>query len=266
MGSNINGPSLIRVPHWASDPLGVYYLYFAHHRGDYIRLAYADRLEGPWTVYGPGTVHLAESYCLDHVASPDVHIDDASRTVRMYYHGHIHEGEQGSKVAISSDGIHFECRSETLGNPYLRVFNWDGWYYGLAMPGVFYRSQDGLTGFERGPVLFNEHMRHAAVMIRNGILYVFYSVVGDCPECILLARIDITGTWTEWRESAPTTVLEPETAYEGVDMPLEPSIRGLAVGPVRQLRDPCVFEERGKTYLLYSVAGEQGIAIAELPD
>ncbi|MBI3972242.1 MAG: hypothetical protein HY332_13225, partial [Chloroflexi bacterium] len=42
MGDNINGPSLIRVPDWVDDPLGRYYLYFAHHRGTYIRLAYAD--------------------------------------------------------------------------------------------------------------------------------------------------------------------------------------------------------------------------------
>ena len=47
MGSNINGPSLIRVPDWVENPLGKYYLYFANHKGRYIRLAYADRLEGP---------------------------------------------------------------------------------------------------------------------------------------------------------------------------------------------------------------------------
>jgi len=266
IGANINGPSLVRVPDWVDDPLGVYYLYFAHHRGDYIRMAYADRLEGPWTVYGPGTVQLADSHCLDHVASPDIHIDDESRTIRMYYHGHVSDSEQGSKVAISSDGITFDCLPETLGNPYLRMFKWDGYHYGLAMPGVFNRSTDGLTGFEKGPVLFNEHMRHSAVTIRDGVLYVFYSVVGDCSERILLAKIDIADIWSEWRESDPVIVLEPETEYEGVNMPLQPSIRGLADGPVRQLRDPCVFEEHGRTYLLYSVAGEQGIGVAELLD
>ncbi|MBI2946207.1 MAG: hypothetical protein HYY23_01070, partial [Verrucomicrobia bacterium] len=40
-GNNINGPSLIRVPGWVKSPLGRYYLYFAHHSGQYIRLAYA---------------------------------------------------------------------------------------------------------------------------------------------------------------------------------------------------------------------------------
>jgi hypothetical protein len=42
MGGNIAGPSLIRVPDWIERPLGRYYLYFADHKGDYIRLAYAD--------------------------------------------------------------------------------------------------------------------------------------------------------------------------------------------------------------------------------
>ena len=39
-GDNINGPSLIRIPDWIpaserADPSAVYYLYFAHHTGDY---------------------------------------------------------------------------------------------------------------------------------------------------------------------------------------------------------------------------------------
>ena len=40
MGSadeNINGPSLIRAPQWLKNKLGKYYLYFAHHEGQYIR-------------------------------------------------------------------------------------------------------------------------------------------------------------------------------------------------------------------------------------
>jgi hypothetical protein len=47
-GENINGPSLIRAPRWLKKPLGRYYLYFAHHQGTYIRLAYANNRLGPW--------------------------------------------------------------------------------------------------------------------------------------------------------------------------------------------------------------------------
>ncbi|MBC7237378.1 MAG: hypothetical protein H5T69_16175, partial [Chloroflexi bacterium] len=75
MGGNINGPSLIRVPDWLPDPLGRYYLYFGDHRGTYIRLAYADSLEGPWSIYTPGVLALEDSFFVHHLASPDVHVD-----------------------------------------------------------------------------------------------------------------------------------------------------------------------------------------------
>src|SRR5262249_17714167 len=58
MGDNINGPSLIRVPDWVEKPLGRYYLYFAHHDGRYIRLAYSDDLLGPWTMHRKGALPL----------------------------------------------------------------------------------------------------------------------------------------------------------------------------------------------------------------
>ena len=35
-----------------------YYLYFAHHKGSYIRLAYGDAVAGPWTVFEPGVLSL----------------------------------------------------------------------------------------------------------------------------------------------------------------------------------------------------------------
>ena len=62
MGSNINGPSLIRVPEWVEEPFGRYYLYFADHKGSYIRLACADALAGPWRMYTPGTLTLEASH------------------------------------------------------------------------------------------------------------------------------------------------------------------------------------------------------------
>ena len=61
IGANIQGPSLIRTPDWLPNRLGRYYLYFADHKGSYIRLAYADSLEGPWAIHVPGSLHLPES-------------------------------------------------------------------------------------------------------------------------------------------------------------------------------------------------------------
>lgn len=274
IGNNLNGPSLIRVPDWVEKPLGRYYLYFAHHTGKYIRLAYADRIQGPWKVYEPGTLQLgAVSNCHDHIASPDVHVDEAHRQIRMYFHcpaeGTGHEIEiQKTFVALSSDGLHFSAIETPLGAPYFRVFRWGGQYYALARAGVLLRSADGVTPFETGPTLFNEDpqlvLRHAAVDVQGNRLAVYYSRIGDRPERILLSHISLTRDWKMWKPSPSVTVISPETSAEGIDRPLETSQIGEAEGRVRQLRDPAIFHDGGKTFLLYSIAGESGISIAEL--
>jgi hypothetical protein len=132
------------------------------------------------------------------------------------------------------------------------------------MPGIFYRSDSSLSGFERGPQLFTEDMRHSAVTVRENILFVFYTDVGDDPERILVSMIDLSTDWESWKESSSAVVLEPEKDWEGGLMPAEPSVRGYARSFVRELRDPALFEEEGRTYLLYAVGGESGIAIAQI--
>jgi len=270
MGDNINGPSLIRIPDWIEKPLGRYYLYFAHHDGRYIRLAYSNDLLGPWTTYRDGVLPIPDALFAGHVASPDVHVDHLQRQIHMYYHGSDTAsgggGMQVTRVATSHDGLHFTPLSELLGRPYFRVFQWSGYHYALAMPGVFYRSRDGLTGFEEGPTLFTRNMRHSALKLDGNILFVFYTNAGDCPERILLSTIDLTSDWMGWTALEPIIVLEPELDYEGGNLPREPSKRGLVTKPVCQLRDPAIFREEGRTYLLYSVAGEYGITIAEIKE
>lgn len=268
MGSNINGPSLVRVPDWVKNPLGKYYLYFAHHLGDYIRLAYADDLTGPWTIYTPGVLDLKDSFFTHHLASPDMIVNEEQQEIRMYYHGmDIPDPDlpgQFERVAVSKDGLVFTAYEELLGLSYFRTFQWAGYTYALAMPGKFYRSLDGLTNFEGGPVLFSRSMRHSAVRIDQGVLQVFYTNAGDCPESILLTTIDLKHDWNNWQTTKPITIMEPETEYEGGSLPLEPSARGAILEPARQLRDPCLYEEDDRLYLLYCVAGESGIAVAEI--
>ena len=147
IGLNIQGPSLIRVPDWIDDSLGAYYLYFADHKGSYIRLAYADEVVGPWRVHPPGSLHLAQSGFLTappavpsaelaqfearyrargpishdvlaeittpHIASPDVHVDAKQRRILMYFHG-LEASEIRSRVwrsrrtaSISSPGLRY---------------------------------------------------------------------------------------------------------------------------------------------------------------
>jgi hypothetical protein len=273
LGTNINGPSLIRVPDWVQHPLGRYYLYFAHHTGNYIRLAYADRLTGPWKIYEAGTLKLSEApACADHIASPDVHVDAAHKQIKMYFHCPTNAADvansQRTFLSTSNDGLRFAAETTALGPYYFRVFQWGGYYYAIARAGVFLRSRDGVSKFEEGPSLFgqdpNHLLRHAAVDLRGDTLRVYYSRIGDTPERILLSQIHLTPDWTKWKPSAPEEVIRPTMEYEGAKLPLKPSEFSLAPHPVNELRDPAIFREDGKTYLLYTIAGESGIAIAEL--
>ena len=276
MGANVAGPSLIRVPEWVEAPLGRYYLYFADHEGTYIRLAYADELTGPWRTHEPGALDIADSHfpttcppcsgpgdVYAHIASPDVHVDHERRQIVMYFHGRD-VGRQVTRVATSPDGLRFSARPEILGRPYFRAFEHEGWTYALAMPGHLYRSRDGLSGFVEGPRLFDDDMRHSALLKRGSTLHVFYTRAGEAPERILHATIELSGDWRSWKESPAVEVLRPEHAWEGADLPAEPSRRGSVSVPVNQLRDPAVLEEDGRIYLLYSVAGERGIALASV--
>ena len=59
-------------------------------------------------------------------------------------------------------------------------------------------------------------------------------------------------------------MLAPTAAYECADLPNQPSESGDISTPVKQIRDPFVFEDEGRTFLFYSLCGEQGIAAARI--
>jgi hypothetical protein len=117
-------------------------MYFAHHRGMYIRLAYADSLHGPWKVYTPGVLNVSETALFrpqpdpayeiygvyTHVASPEVLVDDANKRIIMWVHGQFSDGKkwpddpieahawlrrngynQVTQVTVSTDGLHFRA-------------------------------------------------------------------------------------------------------------------------------------------------------------
>lgn len=302
LGDNVNGPTVIRMPPWIANPPGRYAMYFAHHMGRYIRVAFADRLEGPWRIQEGGVLPVGQTAfdrqqpdppeALDdfytHVASPEVALDEAGRRLILWVHGWWTEGQrwpaaptaarqwarehgygQFTQVATSSDGLTFQSHPAITRTSYLRVFALDGWWYGVSRLGLLSRSRDPLGSFELGPNPFRDgsyanRVRHVAVLRRDRALYVFFTAIGDTPERILVSRISLSGDWTTWRASMPVDVLAPETAYECASLPLAASEAGDVKGPVRQLRDPAIFEEDGRILLFYSVCGEQGIAAAEV--
>jgi len=285
---NINNPSLVRVPGWVKSKLGCYYLYFSHHEGTHLRLAYADDLRGPWKIYTPGVLSCDSlPWQPDHIASPDVLIDEDHKKFFMYFHtptapmiksDHPDYYKLGLSIpqrtflALSADGLNFTLDSENeLAQFYLRVWRWKGYWYGLARAAVpLYRSKDG-RAFEEIPGPFNvypeefQHIRHVAVMHNEDILTVFYTRLYDAPESIFMVRLTMTDNWEHWKiVEKPSLVLAPETGYEGVHLPLVPSQLGSTRGFENALRDPYIFRENGRLYLLYCVLAERGIAIAEM--
>lgn len=260
------GPSVIRVPEWIDGAPGLYAMYFAHHKGGHLRVAFADDVRGPWTVHAPGVGVLGledvEGLIEDHIASPDVHVDEARQRLVMYFHGPVDGGQfdQRTFVATSTDATHFKVASnEDLGEPYFRVFWHRGFAYTPGRLGPFTRSRDGFTNFESGPTLFDNRVRHYACVPWNDELFVFYSRKAENPERIRLrtihladpARPGLGADWSGWTLSTPREVLRPTEPYER-----QPGPRTL---------DPHVFfDVDGTAYLFYSGGHEQAIAGAEL--
>ena len=271
LGNNINGPSLIKVPDWIENPLGKYYLYFAHHEGNHIRMAYSDTIDGDWKVYDKGTLKLEESECRDHIASPDVHVDNENKRIVMYYHGKVKTDNaphnQCSFVSFSKNGLDFCSNSGILGMFYFRVFKYNNKFYAIAknknIDGVLYQSDNWDGEFEP---IFNliPNMRHCDVLVENNNLYIFYTVVGDSPESILLCKIKMDEDIDKWEILSTETIMKPELEYEGSKLPLTPSNFGSADYPVNQVRDPNVFVNGKDLYLLYSTSGEMGIGLSKL--
>ncbi|MEM7215501.1 MAG: hypothetical protein AAF423_08160, partial [Pseudomonadota bacterium] len=211
-------------------------------------------------------------YTYAHIASPDVHVDADTKQLRMYYQGLLPDGDQMTRVAYSMDGLSFTPEDPLLGPPYFRAISHDGRIYVISWGGQFLRSSSWDGPFEAGPILSgignpgqpDRILRHAALIIRNEMLHVFYSCIGDRPESILHTELPLSENWDTWTAQPEIMLLEPSLEWEGGELSLEKSEVGAAEKTVRELRDPCIYEEDGRTYLLYSGAGEAGIGLAEI--
>jgi len=257
-------------------------------------MAYADNLLGPYTVYTPGVLPIEATLFERHIASPDVHVDDQTKTIRMFYHGAGFTGPKYRKInqntchATSPDGLSYTCDRICIGPAYMRVWYWNGKWYGFGGGGgrALWASDDFRKPFQPGPRLeikgenfaqTNElqdikeepnkliyRMRHTAVDLRNYMLDIYYSNVGDHPERIKRTTIDLRGDWTTWRGTTPQEILRTEKDYEGVNEPNEASTGGADHQAVHQVRDPYIYNQDGRRYLVYSVAGEKGLGVAEI--
>ena len=311
-GENINGPSMIRIPDWIdpadrADPSAQYYLYFAHHDGEYIRMAWAADIEGPYTLYndlgsrggrgvldnhGPdnnnptdGDILLTNDVVIgfNHLASPDVIIDDVNQRIILYFHSGpsffvngVQDNSQVTWVSTSDFGLDFYANigPTHLGASYFRIFEHNNLLHALDNGGRINRAisstdpwaappgHDFLDRLWERPTdhLFNDaieepssqlRVRHTGVKMEGNQLQVFYSRRGEFQERIQLSFVDVTPpNLADW-------VVTPANASGFLD-PIEiltpnPGWEGgerlldnseaSAGVDVNQLRDPDIFED-----------------------
>ena len=307
--ANINGPSVVRMPDWAAGRRGRYHLYFGHHKGKSIRLAYADDLAGRWRMHPDPVLHLADSffepedppfdpslpqphwvaglkgdYLYAHIASPDVHVDDdgpdddgpendRTRRFVMYFHGLLRNGDQQSRVAFSTDGLHFTAQEPLIGPPYLRGARLGGWLYLAMWGGRLARARHWTGPFDLAPPeILPPHLtggpgrqiRHGHLFAHQGRLHLTGSRIGDAPEALLHCELIPAENWADWRFGPVRELLRPAAGWEGGDTPPTASEMGTVMGRVNQLRDPALFLDDGQVYLTYCGGGENGIGMARV--
>ena len=285
IGNNINGPSLIKAPNWLPNCLGRYYLYFGHHFGQNIRMAFSNNLTGPWNIYKGGVLHLKETPfthkrpnakqpqwateegvdgLYPHIASPDVHINMKEKSLEMFFHGLDHDGEQRSLRALSNDGLTWWVQSQRIKQTYLRVFCYKNIKYALGWGGQILRQNSDGT-FELGPWSFGDQgHRHASALVQGDKLHVVWTRIGDAPEQILYSSIDISLPWRDWYATEGQVILKPKFDWEGANLPISNSTVGGLTKQEHALRDPFLFEQNEEIYMLYAGGGETCIGIAKL--
>ena len=282
LGDNINGPSLVVRPDWAPGP-GRYMLYFAHHMGRYIRLAFADVLTGPWHIHEPGVLPLAETpfaqtppdvpqpqWAVDlgvdglypHLASPDVHVDDESQCFTMWVHGLADHGEQETYRACSVNGLDWTIIGPAIHQTYIRAFRHGARWWAIGHGGQAMALTDDETIL--GAYLLGPNVRHCGVWVAGDRLHIFYTRIGDAPERILHRSFVLGRDMEDWAPlSDEVEVLRPERAWEGAELPVRPSIIG-ATALAHELRDPFIFEDNGAIYMIYAGGGEAALGLARL--
>ncbi|MWG35016.1 hypothetical protein [Halomarina oriensis] len=114
--------------------------------------------------------------------------------------------------------------------------------------------------------MFPTNRHYGLQRLDDDLLRVLLTRRFDRPERVMVVILDLSNPDDEWRANphSPETVLWSDRDYGGGDLPLETSGDGAAYEPMRALRDSAVVEGNGRTYPYYAVAGEQGMAGAEI--
>lgn len=250
---NVNGATVVDIN-------GQLTMFYAHHQGGFIRKAL---LSSPYDVTDP-KIELIDTHdagLKSHIASPDIYYREKKKEWVMYYHGDSSTGKQYTYHATSKDGENWECHNNVIGYFYFRRFG----DYAVAKKnnesGVIYElvvNKGKETWVEKFASI--PQMRHAYPYVQDGILYLFYTRVGDTVEHIRVRVYNMEN----WEEYDDYEILKPSLKWEGANKKESPSNFGRAYGRVKQLRDPFVLSYKDELYLYYSYAGESGIGVGKL--
>ena len=164
-GDNIDGPSMIRIPNFVQNRANNnarYYLYFGHHNGDYIRMAWSRDPDRGFTLFRAGSpvgnrgvldnnntniTNVGQGIQLrrNHLASPDAHVDIGNNRITLFFH---HGGpyrfngndtnSQRTFVVQDRDGLNFrrgDIRPVQFGPSYFKVFRNRGRYFAVHNDG-----------------------------------------------------------------------------------------------------------------------------------
>ena len=244
---NVNGPSLMKDK-------GRYILYFANHRGEFIRKAMGRTMDS--IKFVGSALDLKDTPCKTHIASPDAYSD------LMYFHGDTDEGQFTFEAKLLEDDGNGPNYHVVDRRPFAHFYFKRCGDYAIAKKGnecgILYELVDG-EWKEKFELI--DKMRHACLRIDDNIMSVFYTQAEDPVEHIRVMVINMDN----WEVVNDYSLLTPYHEWEGAFIEKRPSKFGAVWDRVNQVRDPHVFQDSdGSIYMLYSYAGESGIAYTKL--
>jgi len=280
VSDNINGPVCLKTPDFIKNPVGKYLLYFAHHGGEFIRIAYSEEIFSGWKFlcHKINTVGEGKNFH-DHVASPDIFIDSIENNIYMFFHSRIQGSrKQETFLSKSKDGINFTFVEENVNLPFyfrhvvnenrtLAVTKGGNLYINSISPisNAWRALNNVYSGESNKEVMHNKagSIRHASLIYYLKILIMFYTKIGDSPERIYAAKI-VENKNGLWLASNELEITRPEFNFEGSNLKAEASISGPSLQEENALRDPYVMWDGKDHFLFYACAGESGIAVGKL--
>jgi hypothetical protein len=283
-GGNFSGCTFFVNPGYLDSRFyNQYVLYFAHHSGNFIRVATSKNIYGDWTFPNLEILKIENfNEIHDHIASPEVFLDQESKTLNLFFHSRVPGSrEQQTFLATSKDGVSFDLKPMISFLPfYLRVCVHNGGVFGVTKGGNFFshigsdfsngwRYLDNIDSpgleFEKFNY-FNENgnMRHLHIVSHKETLLVFYTRIGDAPERIYAKSLKVHPDNSHLEISEEIEVMRPQIAFECQTASITKSQPGLSETFELAFRDPFVFTENELNLLFYSYGGESGIAVCQI--